>query len=191
MSGASTVQAVFHGSDGEATKALYARLAALGPAGELAANLLRAQKCSSQAKGYRRRAHKDESYGRKNWSLQNICRLMSKGAPAATWGWKQDPEQEWYPWVLYVDLPTGQVSFHSPVRGDGPDYPSDWDGQAGASDARVIAYAAGLLGEPVGQGEMPSAMEPVRASGASQASAGGAAGEPRQAAWRADQMALL
>ena len=44
------------------------------------------------------------------------------------WGWKQDPATINYPWVLYVDLPTGQVSYHSQFRGEGPDYPATGTG---------------------------------------------------------------
>ena len=43
---------IFQGSDAEVTKAYYAQLATRGAAGELAVNLLRAQKASSRAKVY-------------------------------------------------------------------------------------------------------------------------------------------
>jgi hypothetical protein len=51
--------------------------------------------------------------------------------------------------VLYVELPTGQVSFHTGYREDGPDYGREWDGVKGASAGRVCQWAAQLLGDPV------------------------------------------
>ena len=39
--------------------------------------------------------------------------------------------------ILYIDLPTGQVSFHSPNRGEGPEYEGGWDGMVGASTTRI------------------------------------------------------
>lgn len=64
------------------------------------------------------------AYDRKQWSLRNLCdALLTHGATLGiTWGWRRDPAVTFNPWVLYVELPTGQVSFHSPTRGDGPDY---------------------------------------------------------------------
>ena len=50
-------------------------------------------------------------------------------------------------WVLYVELPAGQVSFHSPTRGTGPDYTRDWD-QQHASEERIIAFACAVAAMP-------------------------------------------
>ena len=58
-------------------------------------------------------------------------------------GWKEDPATlfgERVSWVLYVDLPDGQVSFHGPSRGAGPAYLGEWDGQRGMSVQRVIDF---------------------------------------------------
>lgn len=63
------------------------------------------------------------------------------------WGWKPDPTQRHAKFVLSVDLPNGQVSFHSPVRHVGPDYEGEWDGE------RIIEFCESVLG---GSGE-PSA----------------------------------
>lgn len=50
--------------------------------------------------------------------------------------------------VLYVDVPEfGQVSFHSPTRGDGPEYDGVWDG-ARKSQERVFAYCDAVLTMP-------------------------------------------
>lgn len=140
-----------------------ARLEKLGPAGVIALNLFRAQKCSTRAKGYRRRAHKNEAYDRKNWSMGLLCSVLQEHAQALgiQWGWKEDPKADYHKWVLYVNLPkfrahplgwyTGepgpQVSFHAFARGKGPDYPGEWD-QSYESAERIINFCEDLLGEP-------------------------------------------
>jgi hypothetical protein len=141
---------VYKGSDGGATKALYADLEARGAIGALAVNLFRAQKCSERAKVYRGRRFKDAAYDRKNWSMQNLTEGLSKHAQqdlGIRWGWGLDGRQgDFAPWVLYIDLPTGQVSFHSTARFKGPDYAGLWDGAAGASPLRIVSFCAGVLG---------------------------------------------
>lgn len=141
----------FEGKEPEATKVLYTRLEALGPVGAIAVNLLRAAKTSSRAKVYRgpgSRAWRRESYDRKGWSIGNLCRLLAEHAPTAgiaAWGWGRDEEQPVYRDVFYVELPTGQVSFHSEKRLDGPDYPAAWDGVEGKGGDRIISWCAPLL----------------------------------------------
>lgn len=140
-----SVYSVFAGSDAEKTRELYAKLEALGPSGVLAANLLRAQKCSTRAKDYRRR-HKGDAYGRKQWSIGNACAVLEVNPSLlVAWGWREDAQFEHFPWVVYFDLPTGQVSFHSPTRGNGPEYPHEWDGVRDASSGRVVRFAESLL----------------------------------------------
>lgn len=138
---------IFHGSSGDATSALYRRLEACGPAGVLAVNLFRACKTSGRAKQYRRRGHKHESYGRKEWSLGNAARILLDHAKTfgLTWGWGVDEKQTYHRHVLYVDLPTGQVSFHMAARGVGPDHPTGWDGVKDMAPSRVCTYAAQVL----------------------------------------------
>lgn len=145
---------VFKGSDGDATKQLYSRLARLGPGGVLAMNLLRAQKNSDRAKVYRGgNAHgkyKDQAYGRKTWAMGQLCvELLAHGADAGVpaWGWKLDPQAAGpHQWVLYVELPQrGQVSFHTDQRGEGPDYAGDWDSAVGASANRIQYFAADII----------------------------------------------
>ena len=67
---------------------------------------------------------------------------------APRWGWKRDPKTPGYEWVLYVDLPTGQCSFHSADRLNGPDYQGDWDG-IGMSQERICRYCDMVAGEAV------------------------------------------
>lgn len=146
----------YQGSDGEATKALYEVLNGLGPIGTVAVNLFRACKSSERAKVYRggergRGSYRRMAYDRKQWSLDNLCATLAADADqfGIRWGWgidlvlrdRDDPHHH----VLYVDLPTGQVSFHSGVRGNGPDYPGQWDGQPGQSAGRICAWISRLI----------------------------------------------
>lgn len=142
---------IYAGSDGRQTTALYHRLGTLGERGEVAINLFRACKCSSRAKVYRGRGYRDAAYDRKQWSLDNLSRVLQVHAIPLQicWGWKIDPRQDFHKWVLYVDLPhnIGQVSFHTENRGAGPDYPYDWDQVREASATRICKYVQQLLDE--------------------------------------------
>lgn len=147
---------IYQGSDGSATKALYSELERRGLVGMLALNLFRAQKASSRAKIYRggvrgQGSYKAMAYERKQWSLDNLVSLLDRHSEAlkVRWGWRIDyqvllgssPAA-----VLYIELPdTGrQVSFHSPRRGKGPEYPGDWDGER-ASAERIIGFCSRVL----------------------------------------------
>lgn len=147
-----TPKAIYDGSNGEASKALYDRLEQLGPVGVVALNLFRAQKCSARAKKYRggirgKGSYKDMAYDRKQWSMGNLCQVLGEHAEALgiTWGWKVDSAQSYHCWVLYVEIPTGQVSFHTDRRGHGPDYPGDWDGQRDVCAGRICDWCERLL----------------------------------------------
>lgn len=143
---------VYTGSDGEVTKAYYAELEKFDSIGLVALNLFRAQKCSKRAKGYRRRAHKESAYDRKNWSLEQLCQVLKlRGAELGIgYGWKQDLKTIGFEWVLYVDLPQGQVSFHSAVRLEGPDYAGDWD-KTKLSAERILAFCDSVTGAIPGE----------------------------------------
>lgn len=141
------VQDVYRGSDADQTRLLYARLEAIGPVGIVAQNLFRAVKCSGRAKIYRRRVHSRQAYDRKQWSLGNVCGALMEHAEALgiAWGWGKDTATVGYPWVLYVEIPSGQCSFHSPSRGEGPDYAGQWDGQREASHDRIVRWTQAVL----------------------------------------------
>ncbi len=147
------VMTVFAGSDAEATHALYGELDAVGPAGQVATCSLRAQKASARAKVYRggndRGSFSRQAYDRKTWSLEQLVKVLTEHGAALglRWGWGLDAKQPVHRHVLYVDLPVGQVSWHADARGQGPDYPGEWDGVAGAADGRVCSYAARLLAQ--------------------------------------------
>lgn len=153
------VRHVYKSSDGAMTKQLYALLAKRGAAGEVAVELFRAQKCSERAKKYRGGirgvgSFKAMAYERKGWALHNLCTTLLTGAAGSrieravelniSFGWKEDPRESFARWVLYVELPNGQVSFHSPVRHDGPDFKGEWDGQH-LSCERVLAFCDAVL----------------------------------------------
>lgn len=139
----SPVRDAYHGSDAVKSKRLYRRLEEKGRDGELAAQLLRSQKASSRAKQYRR-DYKDYAYSKKGEGLARLCELL--GQSDHRWGWGLDPSQEDAPYVLYVDLPNGQISFHAVNRGEGPEYSGDWDREH-ASEARIIRFAESILSE--------------------------------------------
>lgn len=144
------IKSVYDGRDGDATKRLYAELEQLGPAGVIAVNLLRASKTSEAAKRYRGGdkygSYRSQAYSRKQWSMENLARelVTHSESLSISWGWGRDLQQEFHQWVLYVDLPTGQVSFHTAARGVGPDYPGQWDGVRGTGAIRIIRWASSL-----------------------------------------------
>jgi site-specific DNA-cytosine methylase len=151
---AAEVLAAYSGSNADRTRALYAKLSALGPAGEVAVNLLRSCKTSERAKVYRRRSSRGAAYDTKGWAMDNLCRLLGEhaGALGVGWGWGEDAETPGFPWVLYVELSdgVGQVSFHAAARGEGPAYGKPWDGAKGVSGQRACSWAATLLERAVG-----------------------------------------
>lgn len=158
MSRSLNVMEIYAGSDGEATKRLYARLESCGAVGVVAMNLFRAQKASARAKVYRGGvrgvgSYRAMAYEKKNWSLGNLCDTLTEHARALglRWGWQRDAHAALVgdpnEWVLYVDTPCGQVSFHSPTRLKGPDYDVAWDGVVNASVGRILRWCEQLLGE--------------------------------------------
>lgn len=140
----------YQGSDAEATKALYAELEALGHMGLLATNVFRACKASERAKSYRggdsKGRFRAQAYERKRWAMEKIVETLAKqtelGIP---WGWQKDPEEKIFSWVLYIETPTGQISFHTGLRGPGPTFPGVWDGLPRRAPDRVCRWAARLL----------------------------------------------
>jgi hypothetical protein len=140
---------IFEGSDGDATRALYGRLEGHGPIGQVTLNLFRACKTSQRGKVYRGRRYRGAAYDTKEWSMGLLCAHLSDHAGAAigisSWGWGEDPEQPVHRHVLYIDLPTGQVSFHTGQRLAGPDYPGAWDGIRDQQAHRILRWVASVL----------------------------------------------
>lgn len=144
------VHRAYYGSDPALTRKIYDRLRkSAGQVGELAALLLSAQKTSDRAKVYKNADHRRQSYSTKRKSMTAIANhlmLYAEVVGIVSWGWKIDPSMEdgEMKWVLYVDLPNGQVSWHSPERFEGPDYPHEWDGSK-ESKNRIIEFAQSVL----------------------------------------------
>jgi hypothetical protein len=67
-------------------------------------------------------------YAKKDYLLREACRLATK-QPMFVWGWKEDPKppDNMACWVLYFQRDGKQLSFHTFQRGDGPDFPDEWD----------------------------------------------------------------
>lgn len=141
------VLTAYTGSDGEATRSLFGRLEGLGPVGLVAVNLFRAQKASERAKVYRR-GFRGVAYDKKDWAIEQLCTALREHGTVLglAWGWGTDPETPVYSDVLYVELPDGQVSFHTRARvPECPDHDRPWDGVKGHSPGRICRWIASLL----------------------------------------------
>lgn len=146
------VMRIYDGSDGDATMGLYRRLGELGPIGTVAADVFRAQKCSERAKAYRGgtggQSYRQMAYDRKQWSMNKLAATLVSESHrfGITWGWAVDRHAAGpHSTILYIDLPTGQVSWHTEARGVGPDYPGAWDEIRGQAALRICRWCAQLL----------------------------------------------
>jgi hypothetical protein len=155
---------IFEQSNGVVTKEYYAELEKRGIIGTIAVNLFRAQKTSTRAKVYRGRRFRGAAYDTKQWAMDNLCRCLEEHGSelGITFGWKEDPAS-FVPWVLYIDLPNGQCSFHSPTRGKGPCYPGDWDRQH-ASEERILAFCDAVMEGRHAVQERPASADDVQGS---------------------------
>ena len=156
----SLISGAYEGSEAYVTKSLHSEIERIGAPGKLAANLLRAMKASARAKVYHGRDFKDRAYERKLWAIEQSVQVL-KDHPELNmrWGWKRDLFC-FVPWVLYVELPMGQISFHCQERGEGPDFTGEWDGIQNVSAQRIILFAAQVLcGE-----SQPPCSEPANAA---------------------------
>ncbi len=149
------VMRVYLGSNGQDTTLMFDRLRAVGHRGLIAVSLFRASKSSGRAKVYRGGdrdgSWRAQAYARKDWSLEEVSTRLARDANGMTWGWGRDLELEAkgdpHVNLLYVDLPTGQVSFHCAQRYEGPAYGKSWDGIHDVHGQRVCSWAALLLAE--------------------------------------------
>ena len=148
------ILAVYEASSPEETKALYNRLNVRGPVGVIATNLFRACKNSERAKKYRggngKGSYRSQAYDRKQWSIENLDRELRQHAETVgiVWGWGRDEKQVRHDAVLYVELPTGQVSFHTESRGMGPDFPGKWDEVRSMGPTRICRFVEIVLALP-------------------------------------------
>lgn len=144
------VFSVYRDSCANSTRALYEDLQRRGAAGQLAVELLRACKKSERAKVYHGggyRSFRRAAYDGKQWAINNICKLLvAHPHLVERWGWSIDEKQPVHCHVLYVELPNGQVSFHTGERGEGPDFGGTWDQRRRGHSAQfACSYAASLL----------------------------------------------
>src|ERR1700682_5951159 len=147
------ILAVYNGSDGEATKALYARLIATDMVrGQIAVNLLRTCKASERAKKYRGKpgrggpSYRAMAYEKKDWSINELCRALVQSEVIESWGWGFDAKAIGFEHVLYCNIPGfGQVSFHTSYRKDGHDYAGVWDQVRNEAPNRICRFAEAVL----------------------------------------------
>ncbi|MEQ8667583.1 MAG: hypothetical protein RIC12_00335 [Pirellulales bacterium] len=153
---------VMDGSQSSKTRAFYRRLEKLGRRGRVAAQLFRSQKTSSRAKKYRGGlatiSYSELSYRRKGDSLEKLCELLKEDSLDMDWGGAWDPDQDYAPYILYVDLPQGQISFHSISRFSGPDYSTPWDGKH-ASEDRIVEFAQTVVDGAQSVASVPESQE--------------------------------
>jgi hypothetical protein len=138
---------IFRQNVGDVTKAYYELLNSKGVDGQLGVALFRAQKRSTAAKQYRGRRFRSAAYDVKNWSLSEICRILGARVGPYRWGWKHDPNTPGFEQVLYVELPTGQCSFHSADRLAGPDFEGEWSGVHNSTEVILSFCDLAMTGE--------------------------------------------
>lgn len=147
-----SAKTVYEGSNGGATRSFCSRLEKVGHIGRIAASLFRVQKASARAKVYRggikkgrlRVSYRELSYEQKGKHIERLCDVLCRGSCGMEWGWRKDADQRYAPYVIYVDLPQGQVSFHSTKQFAGPKYEKDWDGTY-ESEERILAFCDSVL----------------------------------------------
>ena len=143
---------VYDGSNSGQTRKFCCALEKTGQLGMIAAELFRIQKASARAKVYSgfitsrygSISHRSLAYKRKGKCLSCLCKLLQTDACGLTWGWAYDGKQQVAKCVLYIDLPNGQVSFHSTDRFAGPNYPGEWDGEH-TSEKRILSFCDGVM----------------------------------------------
>jgi hypothetical protein len=121
-----TAREVYHGSNGGRTRSFCCRLEKSGQLGRIAAALFRSDGSIF--------SYRELAYEHKCVCLHKLCNLLETDNCGLEWGWRIDPGRSFACFVLYVDLPEGQVSFHS------PDYDGDWDGEH-RSEMRILDFA--------------------------------------------------
>ena len=98
----------------------------------------------SGANYYRSRRARDHDYYEKRIAISNAVKLATEAG--VKFGWRRDGSL--VPWVVYFEVPTGQVSFHDSTRGEGSDYDQPWDGVRNASGERISSAIEALVATP-------------------------------------------
>lgn len=139
--------AVMDRRDSEQTMDFVTALSMRGSEGALAVSLFQDQYASMKAKTYRRRSHTSSTYDRKNVALDRLGHWCGIILEDGQWGWKRDKNMPSFPWVLYVEIPTGQASFHTKERRTGPRYRKEWDGER-TSRERICRWCDQVMNLP-------------------------------------------
>lgn len=138
----------FNSRDPAVTVSFQNSLLGRGVRGQLAFGVFRAQKRSTVAKGQRKRKFRREAYDGKQEALVYVDRLLTANDGLVDdWGWAKDSQQNYHDQVLYVDLPTGQCSFHSDHSSSAKAYGGKWDRSVESKDS-ILAYCDEVLTLP-------------------------------------------
>ena len=146
------VDMAFSTSDAPASRRLCKELDAMGPMGQLASLLFKAEKARMQAKSYSGRApvsgrpYRGYSYDRMREMLAKAIRLLDARAKAMgmPWSWHREDKPSGPFWSLTIDLPTGRVAYRMPYLYAEPEYYSGVEDDAENSD-QVTEFCAGVL----------------------------------------------
>lgn len=175
------ILAVYTGSDGNATIALYENLLNMAPRGPIAMNLMRTCKASERAKVYRRGRYRHMAYDKKDWSIGELCRALRDADLDIVWGWGLDPKAVGFENVIYIEIPgAGQVSFHTSYRADGPDYAGQWDGIRGAAARRICRWVEAVLDGREVTNEEAKNVDTTRTEGTAAAGAASVEAKPAE-----------
>lgn len=146
------VSEAFCTSNAPLSRQLCKDLDAMGPMGQLASLLFKAEKASKQANSYSgkapvsQRPYGDYSKDRMKGMLEKAIGLLDAHAKdlGIPWGWSKDDAPGKPPWILCIGLPTGVVTFRMPERRLGPDYgPGAEDGCRNSN--RISDFCEGVL----------------------------------------------
>ena len=146
------VSEAFSTSSPQLSRRLCKDLDSMGPLGQLASRLFKAEKASKQAGSYQgkapvsRRPYCDYSKDRMREMLMKTVCLLDAHAKllGISWGWRANDKPDSPPWVLGIDLPNGQVTYGLPDRLMGPDYESASDSDF-YNSIRITDFCAGVL----------------------------------------------
>ena len=124
----------------------------MGPMGQLASLLFKAEKANMQTKNYlgkapvSQRPYRDNTNERLQEMLDRVASLLDAHARGMdiSWGWSKDDAPDKPLWILCVDLPTGLVTYRLPYRHLGPDYKMATDSDSYNSD-RITEFCAGVM----------------------------------------------
>ncbi len=131
----------------EITSGVYQALQAHGTLGYVALNLFRASQCNLDVKQTTGRRLSREAYERKIWSISLLAETLKQHADKLhlQWGWSVDEAEPRFKHILFVELPTGQVSFNTDKRSLGPKLKANLDGQKGQSGVRICEFVTQIL----------------------------------------------